>query len=226
MLETEPYDLVFMDCQMPVLDGYQTSREIRKREDATMGTHIPIVAMTAHAMQGDRERCLAAGMDDYLAKPITREEIDEMLRRWLPSAGVEAEAASAGPGASTPAPANPVLEDSRIRELRTLFPGDELKQVLRELEEDVAAQMQRIDSALRAGDGDEVADAAHRVLNSARMVGAANLVQAAAALEDTAYDREQAPREAAVLREHWHALADALAREGAGEHSRSEADEL
>jgi hypothetical protein len=58
------------------------------------------------------------------------------------------------------------------------------------------------------------------------MVGAANLVQAAAALEDTAYDREQAPREAAVLREHWHALADALAREGAGEHSRSEADEL
>jgi signal transduction histidine kinase/DNA-binding response OmpR family regulator len=83
MLEIEDYDLVLMDCQMPLLDGYDTAREIRRREAAKHGTHIPIVAMTANAMSGDRERCLAAGMDDYLAKPIGAEHLDEVLERWL-----------------------------------------------------------------------------------------------------------------------------------------------
>jgi signal transduction histidine kinase/DNA-binding response OmpR family regulator len=83
MLESDDYDLVLMDCQMPLLDGYDTAREIRRREAATRSTHIPIVAMTANAMSGDRERCLAAGMDDYLAKPIGAEHLDEVLERWL-----------------------------------------------------------------------------------------------------------------------------------------------
>jgi signal transduction histidine kinase/CheY-like chemotaxis protein len=81
------YDLVLMDCQMPVLDGYDTTREIRRREaEAGAEAHVPIVAMTASAMQGDRERCIAAGMDDYMAKPITAEKLDELLARWVPVA--------------------------------------------------------------------------------------------------------------------------------------------
>ncbi|MGH2441655.1 MAG: PAS domain S-box protein [Chloroflexota bacterium] len=77
------YDLVFMDCQMPEMDGFAATREIRNIE-VTSGRHIPIIAMTANAMSGDRETCIAAGMDDYIAKPVSRHVLSEALGRWLP----------------------------------------------------------------------------------------------------------------------------------------------
>jgi CheY-like chemotaxis protein len=83
MLDADQYDLVLMDCQMPRLDGYDTTREIRRRETAEHRSHVPIVAMTASAMAGDRERCLAAGMDDYIAKPIAAEKLEQVIQRWL-----------------------------------------------------------------------------------------------------------------------------------------------
>jgi diguanylate cyclase (GGDEF)-like protein/PAS domain S-box-containing protein len=78
------YGLVLMDCQMPGLDGYEATRAIRKAE-AGSGRHIPVIAMTAHAITGDRDKCIAAGMDDYLSKPFTSEQLKDMLERWLPS---------------------------------------------------------------------------------------------------------------------------------------------
>jgi signal transduction histidine kinase/CheY-like chemotaxis protein len=78
----EAYALVFMDCQMPEMDGYEATAAIRKQE-AAGGRHLPIIAMTANAMQGDREKCIAAGMDDYISKPIRREAIQDMLQKWL-----------------------------------------------------------------------------------------------------------------------------------------------
>jgi CheY-like chemotaxis protein len=82
MYELLPYDLVFMDCQMPEMDGYEASREIRRREGP--GRKVPIIAMTADAMSGCREQCIEAGMDDFVGKPVTMEALFGAVRKWAP----------------------------------------------------------------------------------------------------------------------------------------------
>ncbi|HVG02017.1 MAG TPA: response regulator [Nitrospira sp.] len=79
--ERTPYPIIFMDCQMPEMDGLAATAMIRKMEGAS--AHTPVVAMTANAMKGDRETCLAAGMDDYVAKPIRPKDLQALLDRWL-----------------------------------------------------------------------------------------------------------------------------------------------
>jgi two-component system sensor histidine kinase/response regulator len=83
-LQNFPFDLVFMDCQMPVMDGYEATKKIRLPQSKVLNSNIPIIAMTANSMQGDREKCLAAGMDDFIAKPVNPNKLQEALKRWLP----------------------------------------------------------------------------------------------------------------------------------------------
>lgn len=84
-LATSPYDLVLMDVQMPVMDGFEATQIVRAGQERILNPNIPIIAMTAHAMQGDRERCLAAGMDDYVAKPVQPQELAQKLAKWIDS---------------------------------------------------------------------------------------------------------------------------------------------
>jgi len=83
-LESIPYDLVIMDVQMPEMDGFEASRRIRNPQSAVLNHRIPIIAMTANAMQGDRDNCLEAGMDDYVSKPVSPHSLAEVLQKWLP----------------------------------------------------------------------------------------------------------------------------------------------
>ena len=103
VLANSAYDLVLMDVQMPVMDGMTATREIRKRELAGSGdpagsfsSHLPIIAMTANAVQGDREDCLKVGMDDYLQKPVSLQGLEDMLEKWLPQEAAENETVDAG----------------------------------------------------------------------------------------------------------------------------------
>ena len=86
VFEHNSIDLVFMDCQMPVMDGYDATRAIRaleQKDDCDSGKHIPIIALTAHAFNSDKERCISAGMDDYLRKPLNFQQLTATLHRWL-----------------------------------------------------------------------------------------------------------------------------------------------
>jgi CheY-like chemotaxis protein len=206
MLERDHFDLVLMDCQMPVLDGYAATRELRRREAEGEADRTPVVAMTANAMAGDRELCLAAGMDDYLAKPITSSAIDKMLERWVPEAFGERPAAG-----NLPPQRKTILDPQRIGELLDLFPGEESAELAANLCIEVEQQLERLEGALSEGHGLEVAEAAHRILSSARMIGAAALVESASELQACAeHDLERAQRVARLLRKRWLSASEAL----------------
>jgi CheY-like chemotaxis protein len=84
VLKEQSFDLVLMDCQMPEMDGFDATREIRKLDIKTLNEQrLPVVAMTANVMSGDRERCLEVGMDDYIGKPVQRDHLEAVLRKWL-----------------------------------------------------------------------------------------------------------------------------------------------
>jgi CheY-like chemotaxis protein len=89
LLAAGSFDAVFMDCQMPVMDGYEATAALRAREVRDGRPRLPVIAMTANATAGDRERCLASGMDDHVAKPVQERQLADALRRWLPATNAE-----------------------------------------------------------------------------------------------------------------------------------------
>ena len=184
------YDMVFMDCQMPVLDGYAATRCWRAMETESGRRPVPIVAMTANAMAGDRERCLAAGMDDYLSKPVAREQLNACLQRWLPRQQALPELASRGPVAMNPesvsaaaqARALPILDNSVIDELYEVAGADTFT-ILQLFLEDAPLIIERLEAAAANRDSMQLRDLAHTLTSSSANVGAQAVSKAARRIE-------------------------------------------
>jgi PAS domain S-box-containing protein len=177
------FDLIFMDIQMPEMDGFEATRLIRQKEAAS-GTHIPIVAMTAHAMAGDRERCLAAGMDDYVSKPLRKEDIFRVLAGLTP-ASASSTATEASSLADKIGGDSPACVMSRDRLLEQCDGDQELMGKLVGLfTENTPVIVTGIGNAVARRDGPALANEAHKLLSSIGAFGAVNARQLVLKLEE------------------------------------------
>ena len=208
--ENNSYDLILMDIQMPVMGGFESTAEIRKLE-AVNHTHTPIIAMTAHAMKGDREKCLDAGMDDYVTKPIEADILRSTLEKWTihydkltkrkiddhsttematPDLESNVILTESKPEAISEDPQTPGIVESEeapadLSQLKTVASGDMdiLERLINLFLDDAESQSKLLGEAIQGHDAVSIESAAHRIKGGAGQVGAANLHQLAHSLE-------------------------------------------
>ncbi len=182
LMETSSYDIVFMDCQMPRMDGYEATGEIRRMElEIQDGSRAPVIALTANALSGDRERCLAAGMDDYISKPFGKDRIAEILTRWLPD---NLQVVVEPPKEQSESPAVTVDSEitgtdvidqkalENIRALQSEGAEDILTRIITLFLDDTPKQLEKLHQALRDKDANTVRSIAHSLKSSSASLGA------------------------------------------------------
>jgi PAS domain S-box-containing protein len=184
-LSRVPYDLVLMDCQMPEMDGFEASQRIRDAGSSVLNHRVPIIAMTANAMQGDRERCIDAGMDDYLSKPVQPRELAEALDRWLFSSAKAGDGQKAPPSEEAPAPPadNEVFHESELLE-RLMDDRDLARTIVAGFLDNIPVQVSKLKEFLSGGDAPGAQRQAHTIKGAAANLGAP-------ALRDVALELEQ-----------------------------------
>ncbi|MBM9537817.1 response regulator [Desulfobulbus alkaliphilus] len=193
-LKTLPYDLVLMDVQMPEMDGLEATRHIRNPQTSILHRSIPIIAMTAHAMRGDKEKCLEAGMDDYVAKPVVPLALAEVLDKWLPKKGKDG-MKERGVESQQPKEKSQKSEDDRqslsciwdrAAMLERLMGDEDLAEaILQGFITDMPRQIKALKGYLEAGDVAGAERQAHTIMGAAGNVGAE-------ALRALAFELEQA----------------------------------
>jgi CheY-like chemotaxis protein len=176
-----------MDCQMPDLDGYQATKRLREIESEQGRARMPVIALTANALVGDRERCLAAGMDDYLPKPFTRSELSKVLRKWVDA---DPSASARGKDAATPAIAvttvvssrvgSPALDPAVLASLRSLSSdgGEALVAKLAQIfRDDAVLRREQLGRAFDESNAELLRSAAHAFKSSSANMGARALAE-------------------------------------------------
>ncbi|MCX5807169.1 MAG: PAS domain S-box protein [Proteobacteria bacterium] len=191
VLESIPYDLILMDVQMPVMDGMEATRQIRNPQSAVLNHAIPIIAMTAHAMQGDREKCLEAGMDDYVSKPVTPQTLAERLEKWLtkdPGKRERIKYEQRPEKTKEPQTAEPIIWD-KAGMLERLMDDEELtKKITDGFLTDIPQQIQALKTFLEAGSVSDVERQAHTIKGAAANIGGERLRAVAFEMEKEARD--------------------------------------
>lgn len=181
------YDLVLMDCMMPVLDGYGATGAIRQQQHAGELSLFPIIALTANAIEGDREKCLAAGMDDYLTKPFKKTVLLDKLKQWLPCVA-ESASETSHPTAACGSVADPE-EWLSIRSLETDYGHELLKQVIQTYLDNGRKLMQTLEQAWDSGDLQLIQLTSHTLKSSSGQVGAHELAKLYRNIENEARER-------------------------------------
>ena len=173
------YDAILMDGQMPGMDGYEATARIRAFEGPVR--HTPIIALTAGAMRGDRERCLAAGMDDYIPKPMSPEQLEAVLQRWIPQAGRPSDR----PPSSAPvSPADGTIDWTMVTDLLAMTPPDFVADLLRLFFRDAAQALTDLRIAWREEDRATWSQIAHKLRGSCATLGARSMMEICAQMED------------------------------------------
>jgi CheY-like chemotaxis protein len=188
--DAEPFDLVLMDVQMPEMDGLDATRAIRAREAGT-GRHVPIIAMTARAMPGDREQCLESGMDGYVSKPVRQRDLYAAIAPFFPEA-----AAATGEGVADAAETGVDAIDDELTPmidwdsaLRNMAGNDELlRDVAEESVRELPQLLARLEEAVADGRRSEIGRLAHTIRGAGRTFASAALQHAARQVEDAAVD--------------------------------------
>ncbi|MCX5883953.1 MAG: ATP-binding protein [Deltaproteobacteria bacterium] len=219
-IDNQPYDLILMDCQMPVMDGYQAARNIRMIEQDKGLKSVPIIATTAHAMQGDREKCILAGMNDYLCKPFSLNQLQKTICNWT---GFQVQLNSPSPvpnpiaAPSLPLPSDKVncLDAKVLQDIQKLSNGstDLLKKVLASFLKNTPIRIAEIDRGIRENNAENVFQASHSLKTSSAMVGAMTLSTLNKELELNAYHGtilSNAPEHLASIESEYQRVATAL----------------
>lgn len=201
------YDLILMDCSMPEMDGYDATVRIRNFEEG-LGRRTPIIAMTANTQRGDAEKCLAVGMDDYLAKPITLVELRQKLDRWLKHGGAAGRALP-GDGKLLPLDGHP-LNRVTLDKLREIL-GQDMQQTISLFLEDTPVYLEQMRQALQQGNSELVRTTAHSIKGSSGNLGATSLLEFAREIEQLAQQKKL--KEIAPLLIGMHQAYDAVAAE-------------
>lgn len=202
-------DLILMDCMMPDMDGYESARRIREEEARLGQKRIPIVALTANALEGDKERCLAAGMDDYLSKPFRIEALRTILKQFTRPSNVNMQASSSEPLSID----NTYIEREPLAILYDMGGTDLVQKVLQLFFDNMPPELQKIKTAMVANDMDTVRHAAHSIKSAAANVGAIQLSKLALAVEHAARDGLPDADAVAILEQAYHKALKILQQE-------------